>query len=243
MAKGKTYKKDISDIEKKVWAAEGGWRNGGMVFNFVEGGVGDGEAGWGGVVLCVECKSVEEKEFVGVVMDSEGKKREFLAGMRGRYGDAGLLPPYSEGEVTEFEEKFDVVLPGLLRWYLVNVSRQLMSEVGGGGGVVELSLGGLYSMRGLTEEEGAREIVEGIGEVVQGCDRGTETVLLRLLRHEGAYVHDLVVRGKGAGKVLYYKPGRGGAGKCGFMQEIGYYIFDTVDTLHTIVGNVSEWYG
>lgn len=238
--RGKSYKRDIAEIERRVWGVGEGWRDGGMVFNFLEEG-GEGKEGKE-VVLCVECKSVVDKEFVGTVLDTDQKKKDFLMDMKDRFGVGGrLLGPYSEEEVQVFEEKYDVVLPDMLRWYLVNVSRQLLSEVGGAG-TVELSLAGLFTMRAISDEERCREIVEGIGEVGDGCDRGSETVLLRLLRHEGSYVHDLVVRGNGCGRVIYYKP-RGGGGRCGFFQDLWFYLFDTVDTLHTIVGSVTEWGG
>lgn len=118
-------------------------------------------------------------------------------------------PPYSDEEVSDFERRLGVVLPALLRHYMLNISRSSVLEQ-----EFQIDIDADLGENLVTDEDIERGFIE-----YKGCTAIEDGLLVIRDNEDGYMWSGVVLEGAGAGLVLVWDGFGGFAGKPGWVVK------------------------
>lgn len=185
------------------------------------------------IIVYVECVDSERARYDGIVVETIDQQCQLLDRMAKQCDE--LLPPYTHTDIADFEQEYNCMIPPLLRYQLLKISRQLMSDAGTEQ-YIDLKEAMMFSMRAITEKELEDEVIRDMMyDDVLNLDNGT--LLLRLYKTKFC-TFDLIVKGAGYGRLIQKEHGS----ICGFMDDLWPDILKNERTFDTIFGLVYDQY-
>ena len=187
-------------------------------------------------IVYVECVDFYQDKYDGILVETLQQQIDLLDRMAKQCHE--LLPPYTPTTILYYEQEYNVQFPPLLRYHLLNVSRQLMSDVGTEK-YVNLEAAEMFSMRAITEKELENKAIHDMiyDDIL---NHNSETLLLRLYKTEFCE-YDLIVKGVGYGMIVHRQQAQYSS-VWGYMDDLATVILTNKYTYDQIFSHIyDQW--